>query len=235
MINICIVEDEIDQAQQLHGFIRDYEKAHNTAFCITKLSDGLDLVEGYSGQFDIILLDIQMKHMNGMDAAERVRQLDKDVVIIFITSTVQYAVQGYAVDALGYVLKPVSPAAFEKLLEKSIERVNSSKERTYIKIAVDDKQLKLACDDITYIESSRNNVIVHCSNGDAHTTLGPLKKFEELLANKGFSKCHNAYLVNLALVDAIQKEEVLLLNGTSLPISRAKKKEFMSALTEDII
>lgn len=234
MINICIVEDEKDQADLLSSFIRAYEKANSCPISITHLSDGLDLVDGYNGQFDIILLDIQMKHMNGMDAAEKVRALDKDVVIIFITSTVSYAVQGYAVDALGYVLKPVSPPAFEKLLDKSIERVNSSKAKTYIKINVDDKQLKLDCESIIYIESSRNNVIIH-EKGNNYTTLGPLKKFEELLEEKGFSKCHNAYLINLSHVEAVQKEEVILSNGLTLPMSRAKKKDFMSALARDIL
>ena len=66
-------------------------------------------------------------------------------------------------------------------------------------------------------------------------TAGPLKKFEEMLADHGFSKCHNAYIINLSCVQAVQKEEVLLTNGVTLPISRAKKKEFMTALTEDIL
>ncbi|MCF0130519.1 MAG: response regulator transcription factor [Pseudobutyrivibrio sp.] len=234
MINLCIVEDETDQADILQGLISDYEKSHNCQLSVTHLSDGIDLVDGYCGQYDIILLDIQMKHMNGMDAAEKIRALDNNVVIIFITSTVQYAVQGYAVDALGYVLKPVSAAAFEKLLDKSIDKVNSSREKVYIKISVEDKQLKLDCQSIYYIESSRNNVVIHCKN-DSFVTSGPLKKFEELLWDKGFFKCHNAYLVNLSMVDAIQKEDVILLDNTTLPISRNKKKEFMSELTKDIL
>ena len=234
MINICIVEDEKDQADILTGLINAYKKTHNTDFTITHFTDGIDLVEGYSEQFDIILLDIQLPHLNGMEAAEKIRTLDNDVVIIFITSTVSYAVQGYAVDALGYVLKPVSPVAFEKLLEKSIDKVNASKQKVYIKISVDDRQLKLDCETIYFIESACNNVIVHCRQGN-YTTIGPLKRFEEMLSDKGFFKCHNAYLVNLSLVDAVRKEEVILPDGTALPISRAKKKEFMSELTKDIL
>ena len=94
--------------------------------------DGIDLVEEYKGQYDIILLDIQMKHLDGMTAAEKIRMVDPDVVIIFITSTVQYAVQGYAVDALGYVLKPVLYPAFAKLMEKAIVRVKARREKVYI-------------------------------------------------------------------------------------------------------
>ena len=156
------------------------------------------------------------------------------MIIIFITSTVQYAVQGYAVDALGYVLKPVPYLQFEQLFDKAISRVNAKREKVFIRVSVDERQIKLDCDSIYYIESQRNNVCIHCGDAD-YVTVGPLKKFDEMLAGHGFSKCHNAYIVNLSYVEAVQKEEVLLTNGVELPISRARKKEFMAALTEDIL
>ena len=194
---------------------------------------GLRRQEG-TGDHLIVLLDIQMKHLDGMAAAKKIRKLDSDVIIIFITSTVQYAVQGYAVDALGYVLKPVPFTQFEQLFDKAIARVKAKQQHVYIKVSVEDKQIKLDCDSIFFIESQRNNVIIHCDDAD-YTTLGPLKKFEEMLAEHGFSKCHNAYLINLSFVEAVQKEYVILSHKISLPISRARKKEFMSALTEDIL
>ena len=234
MINICIVEDESDQADLLRNYIQTYGNKTNQQFAITHFSDGIDLVDEYRAQFDIILLDIQMKHLDGMVAAEKIRKVDADVVIIFITSTVRYAVQGYAVDALGYVLKPVPYLQFEQLFDKAISRVKNKKQKVYIKVSVDERQLKLDCDNIFYIESQRNNVQIHCADAD-YTTGGPLKKFEEMLGSHGFSKCHNAYLVNLSFVEGVQKEEVILEHSITLPISRAKKKEFMSALTEDIL
>ena len=234
MINVCIVEDEAEQANLLKNYISRYGKEHGEEFSIVYLPDGMDLVDDYKGQFDIILLDIQMKHLDGMAAAEKIRQVDSDVIIIFITSTVQYAVQGYAVDALGYVLKPVPYLQFEQLFVKATQRVAAKQKHVYVKVAVDDKQIKLDCDSIHYIESQRNNVILHCSDHD-YVTAGPLKRFEEMLSEHGFSKCHNAYVVNLSYVEAVQKEEVLLTSGEALPISRARKKEFMAALTEDIL
>lgn len=234
MINVCIVEDEKAQAELLENYIIKYGDERKQQFSITHLPDGMDLVDDYNGQFDIILLDIQMKHLDGMAAAEKIRKVDSDVIIIFITSTVQYAVQGYAVDALGYVLKPLPFTQFEQLFDKATSRVKSKQQHVYIKVSVDDKQIKLDCEDVLYIESQRNNVIIHCEEAD-YTTAGPLKKFEEMLSPHGFSKCHNAYIINLSYVEAIQKEEVILSYGITLPISRAKKKEFMAALTEDIL
>ncbi len=234
MIKVCIVEDEIEQAEHLMTYIERYGDQTGQQFSVTHLYDGLDIVEDYKSEYDIILMDIQMKHLNGMEAVEKIRKVDQDVIIIFITSTVRYAVQGYAVDALGYVLKPVPYTQFEQIFDKATVRVKSKQQRVYIRVSVEDKQVKIDCANIIYIESQRNNVILHCEGKD-YVTAGPLKKFDELLTDKGFSKCHNAYLVNLAHVESVQREEILLTNGTALPISRARKKEFLAALTEDIV
>ena len=234
MINVCIVEDELPAANLLKDYINKYEGLKNQQFEITHLSDGMDLVDDYKGQFDIILLDIQMKYLDGMASAQKIRKLDRDVIIIFITSTVSYAVQGYAVDALGYVLKPVSYTQFEQIFDKAILRVKARQKHVYIKVTADGRQLKLDCNEVVYIESQRNNVIIHCIEGD-YVTLGPLKRFDEMLMSQGFSKCHNAYLVNLSFVHAMLKEEVVLISNITLPVSRARKKEFMAALTEDIL
>ena len=234
MIKIGIVEDEQAAANLLRNYIDRYGEKNKLEFSVTHLLDGLDLVEDYQGQYDILLLDIQMKHLDGMSAAEKIRKQDSDVVIIFITTTVQYAVQGYSVGALGYVLKPVPYTALEQLLDKAIQRVKAKKEHVYIRVSVDDQQIRLDCDQIEYMESQRNNVLIHTKN-QVYTTAGPLKKYEELLGEHGFSKCHNAYLVNLGMVEAVKKEEVVLGSGDNLPISRARKKEFMAELTADIM
>ena len=233
MINICIVEDEREHYEVLSNYISKCTGGDAGNYNVNWVTDGIDLVDDYKSQYDIIFLDIQMKHLNGMEAAEKIRAIDKEVVIIFITSTVQYAVQGYSVDALGYVLKPVPFVAFQKLFEKAIERVRARQKKTFIMISSEDKQLKLDCDSIVFIESQRNNVLIHCTDNE-YVTLGPLKRFEEMLEGKGFSKCHNAYLVNLSKVEAVQKDEIVLSSGDRLHVSRARKKEFMVELTNDI-
>lgn len=231
MVNVCIVEDELSQAQLLRNYIDHYSSETGEDFHVTYLPDGIDLVDEYKSQFDIILLDIQMKHLDGMAAAQKVRAIDQDVIIIFITSTVQYAVQGYTVDALGYVLKPTSFIQLQQLFDKALARIRQKRDHVYVRVSVGDSQLKIDCDNIFYIESSRNNVILHCRD-EEYVTLGPLKKFDEMLEGHGFVKCHNAYLVNLSHVEGVRKEEVLLTSGQTLPISRARKKEFMAGLMD---
>lgn len=105
MIKIAIVEDEAMYAKQLEEFLHQYEKENGEAFDITIYSDGDQIVNKYQSQYDIILMDVEMKFMDGMSAAEEIRKVDTEVVIIFITNMAQYAIRGYAVDALDYVLK----------------------------------------------------------------------------------------------------------------------------------
>ena len=123
MINIAIVEDEAMYAKQLQEFLLQYQKENGEVFNITVYSDGDQIVHKYKSQFDIILMDVEMKFMDGMSAAEENRKVDTEVVIIFITNMAQYAIRGYAVDALDYVLKPVSYFAFSQRLNRAISRM----------------------------------------------------------------------------------------------------------------
>lgn len=109
--------------------MRQYEKENGEAFDITIYSDGDQIVNKYRSQYDIILMDVEMKFMDGMSAAEEIRKVDTEVVIIFITNMAQYAIRGYAVDALDYVLKPVSYFAFSQRLSRAIGRMKKERQR----------------------------------------------------------------------------------------------------------
>jgi DNA-binding LytR/AlgR family response regulator len=130
MINIAIVEDEDSYASQLTEYINKYEAESGSSFRITRFKDGDEITNGYKGQFDIILMDIEMKLMDGMTAAEEIRKLDQEVVIMFITNMTNYAIRGYQVDALDYVLKPVSYFAFSQKLGRAIARMKKGSSKT---------------------------------------------------------------------------------------------------------
>ena len=126
MINLAIVEDEDSYAQQLTEFVNRFQGESGKTFKITRFKDGDEITNGYRGQFDVILMDIEMKLMDGMTAAEEIRKLDQEVVIMFITNMTNYAIRGYQVDALDYVLKPVSYFAFSQKLDRAISRIKKN-------------------------------------------------------------------------------------------------------------
>ena len=132
MVRIAIVEDEKLYEKQLEGFLHQYEKERKETFEITLFTDGDEIVENYRAQFDIILMDIQMQFMDGMTAAEAIREVDSEVIIIFITNLRQYAIRGYAVDALDYVVKPISYFAFSERLNRAVRRLKKRTKHTII-------------------------------------------------------------------------------------------------------
>ena len=123
MIRIAIVEDEGTVREQLVGYIQRYTRQYGTMFDVTEFVDGIDILEDYRPVYDIVLLDIEMKHLDGMETAQRIRALDEDVVIIFITNMPQYAIKGYAGGALDYVLQPVPYFEVSQQLQKAVRRV----------------------------------------------------------------------------------------------------------------
>ena len=109
---IAVVEDSAQDRAVLDSYLEKYQQEKNCHFQITHFSDGDEIALGYKGGYDLILMDIEMTFMDGMSAAEEIRRADPEVLIIFITNSPQYAIKGYAVQALDYILKPLSYYAF---------------------------------------------------------------------------------------------------------------------------
>lgn len=229
MINVAIVENEKTHSDLLIQYLKRYENENAVRFQTTVFMDGLDIITGYTAKYDIIFLDIQMKHLDGMKTAEKIRSFDEDVAFIFITSTMQFAVQGYMVDALGYILKPVPYLAFSKTIDKARKILARIQDATYLIINVEGGQLRIDIREIYYLESQRHQIIIHSEKGD-YLTPGPLKQIDETLSLKGFARCHNAFLINLKHTIGIRQNTLLLTNGEELPVSRAKRKIFLDSL-----
>ena len=123
MAKIAVVEDNTAVREELCGFIAKYAQESGCKLDVTPFADGSQIVEPYRPGFDIIFLDIEMPRLGGMPTAERIRQLDPEVVLIFVTNMAQYAIRGYEVDALDFVLKPVSYYQFSTKLERALQRI----------------------------------------------------------------------------------------------------------------
>lgn len=229
MIKIAIVEDEIIYAKQLQDFLCQYEQENKEMFDITIYTDGDQIVNKYQSQYDIILMDVEMKFMDGMSAAEEIRKVDSEVVIIFITNMPQYAIRGYAVDALDYVLKPVSYFAFSQRLNRAIDRMKKRKSKT-IMLSMKGGMVRMNVANIYYIESCGHTLVLHTILG-IYEVAATMKDMEKKLEGSNFCRGNKGYLINLQHVDGIQ-DGCALVKGEELVLSRARKKDFMEALTK---
>ena len=162
------------------------------------------------------------------DAAEEIRKADTEVVIIFITNMAQYAIRGYAVDALDYVLKPVSYFAFSQRLNRAISRMKK-REQKVITVNIKGGAVRINIANIYYIESQGHNLVLHTILGD-YESAGTMKEVEEKLQGLNFCRGNKGYLINLQHVDGIQ-DGCAVVKGEPLLLSRSRKKEFMEALT----
>ena len=195
LIHVAIVEDEPLFVQQLKEYIGRYEKDRGRRIKITTFADGEDITDDYRGGYDIILMDIQMRFMDGMTAAEKIRTLDHEVIIMFITNMIQYAVRGYEVDAMDYVVKPVEYFAFSQKLDKAIGRMKKAVQ-TYISVPTEDGLQKLAVSDIYYIESQGHNACYRTARGEFLSRI-TLKELEDSMGGYDFFRCGKGYLINM--------------------------------------
>lgn len=204
-----------------------YAKKSGSAIQVTELTDGEDIAEEYDARFDIIFLDIEMQFMDGMSAAEKIRQLDMQVPIVFVTYNPQYAVRGYRVGAADYLLKPVEDSALADCMER-VHRTMQRRETQYITITEHGVTRKLDVSRIGYIEVQDHDLCFHTLDGNFETK-GTISDVESQLSDGSFCRCNRCYLVNLEHVSGIRGSEVIVGND-SVKISRTRKKEFMDAL-----
>lgn len=229
MYYIAIVEDEQEYAEQLQTFLEQYGDEHNLRFKVTVFGDGAEILEEYQPIYDLILLDIEMPQVNGMDAAERIRNQDQDVVMMFITNIASYAIRGYEVGALDYVMKPITYYGFAMRLGRALKRVKQ-REQKEILLPLADGVKKLQIQQIYYVEVQNRILHFHTDEGE-YLIRGTMQKVEEELAGYSFARCNHWYIVNLRHVTEVRKN-IVVVAGHELEISRRNRTPFLKALTE---
>ena len=226
MIKVAIVEDQRGEAEALMSHITRFGNETGEHFEVDIYSDGLAFLDGYRHTHDVIFMDIEMPHLNGMDTAHRLRALNEEVPLVFVTNMKQYAIEGYNVAALDFILKPVNYYRLASILKKISRDVQKRSAAKFVR--TDDGMIQIKLDSIYYIEVAGRDIIYHTEAQDIHTH-GKLKDLEEELTPQGFVRCNNCYLVNLRHVRGVDKDMVSV-GGTKIAVSQRKRKDLLCAM-----
>lgn len=221
MLRIAICDDEVKDIESIKELTINLLDSLQLTYEIETFSDGFLLLDSIIS-FDIILLDIEMDSINGIEVARRLRVYNRDSKIIFITNSPKYMRTGYSVKADGYFLKPIDKIEF------NYELTNILKEDMIDNKFLLDKRIspyKIYIHTILYIEYRDRKTIIHCKDQEIATTL-TLKEWHSLLGNYYFSQCHKAYIVNLRMIRKLNSDTIILSNNEELTLSRKYKIEF---------
>lgn len=229
MYHIAIVEDEKEFRDQLQAFLKQYEEENNVSFLISVFKNGAEILENYKNEYDIILLDIEMPKVNGMDTAEQIRETDEDVVLMFITNMAQYVIHGYSVGALDFVMKPITYYTFAMKMKRALKRAQKKAPKSLV-LNLPDGIKTVEIKKIYYVEVQ--NRMLHYHTEDREIIVrGTLQSAEEVLKPYPFAKCNHWYIVNLMHVKEVNKN-IATVGPHSVEISRRNKTFFLKALTE---
>lgn len=226
MMRIAIVEDHRGEAEILKKHIARFAQENNESCKVDAFSNAMDFLDKYKHSYDIIFMDIEMPHIDGMKAAQRLREQDSEVPLVFVTNMKQFAIEGYAVSALDFVLKPASFYRVATILKRIARNIQK---RTATKIVrTGDGVVQVKLESVYYVEVMGRDIIYHI-DAAVLTTHGKLKDLEAEFAPHGFVRCNNCYLVNLRHVKGLQKD-MILVGDTQIAVSQRKRKEFLAAL-----
>ncbi|MDO5378694.1 MAG: LytTR family DNA-binding domain-containing protein [Clostridia bacterium] len=223
---VAIVEDEAVWSDALQRMLRTFERENGLTIESTVYTSIETFLATYKERYDLVFMDIELPGMNGMDGARKLREIDTTVTLIFVTNLAQFAVQGYEVSALDYLVKPVNYNNFSVKMLSALEAIGKADSK---RVAVFGKTEvhSMSIHEILYVEVYGHHLLFHKTDGSSVDACGSLSTLEEELKDMGFSRCNVCYLLNMKYITKINAQNVTLADGTELQISRRRRKEFM--------
>lgn len=229
LIRIAIVEDEPTERDRIKVYLEEIAQEDQTQFDIEQYSSGMAFVMRGMKDYDLVLMDIDMPNLNGIETAKALRKVDQSATLIFVTNMAQYAISGYEVNAVDFILKPVNRYSFAIKIKRAISRT-AKKNDNAIQIKMDGTIFLVHMYQIMYLEVDGHYVIFHTTQGDykEYTTL---KLAQKRINSSHFVQCNQSFLINMKYIESVSRESVTV-GGTIIYISRKMKTEFMNAVLD---
>ncbi len=229
MLKIIACDDDVAFLDRLHRMIDRWSTETGTAVDVALVTRGEDLLARHAAsRADIILLDMIMPLVNGMDTARELRQADTAVRLVFLTSSPEFALESYEVRAFDYLLKPVTYERLAQLLDELSSMRPPATDELVIKTSFGYHALRLS--DIEYAEARNKHVVFHLRDGRDIEALESFRSVEDRLEqNATFFKCHRSYQVNLRNIDHFDRTDIVMRSGACIPLSRSCKQGFQDA------
>lgn len=231
MLNIAVVEDNDLDAQKLEEQLKRYAEANGLQLQISRFPDALKFISAFKSNYDIVFLDIEMPLMSGMEAARAIRKIDHNVTLVFITNLAQYAIEGYAVEAFDYILKPINSYAFDLKLKRIVSHAGSKTDERIV-IRTEGETISLPVRAIRYIEAEGHYLNWHTQD-TVYRALGTLKSIDQQLP-KTYCVISRWHVVNLQYVRSVSGNDVLI-DGERLHIGRTYKQDFLQTYAKYMV
>ena len=214
----------------LTDLLTRYGKQHGVEFKVTWHSSAMEMLSD-KGHYDLCLLDIEMPGINGMEAAGLLRTYDETIPIIFVTNLAKYAVKGYEVGALGFIVKPVSYGGLSLSLDRALRAIGANAGRS-VAVPTEDGVRVVPLRSIIYVEVTKHRLTYHIENEEPLEARGSLVQLEEELAEAPVVRVSKSCLANMDKISLVRNAEVQMTNGDLLRISRTHKKEVVDKVTD---
>lgn len=226
MIKIAMVEDNAKDAERFRAVLHDYQAEKGLETELTVFEKGNDFLSDFIGQYDIVFMDIELPDGNGLEISRELRKKDKHVILVFLTNLGQFAINGYEVDALDFMLKPVEKDIFSEKMKRILRHWKRNRKLNVNVVLAGGKKI-IKSKNIIYVEVQKHDILYHTKD-EVIVERGALKNVEEQLKNALFARPNYCFIVNLRHIVGVDKYDLLLDNGETLQISRNRKKDFMS-------
>ena len=227
MIHIAVCDDEKQICEYLKKAVNEYFAKADIDGRVSVFSDGAQLLALYESEtpdFDLILLDINMPGTDGFTVASRIREKNRDVMLVFITASAEYVFRGYEVNAFRYLLKPDLVNGFERVFSDCIAQLTRANEvRFTFQTGAETNWVPVR--DILYFESDKRKVIIHCANAKEYSYYEKLDAVQAALKKNDFVRCHQSFLINAKKIVSLSVGEVTLTGDVRIPVSKHRQKE----------